>query len=78
MSAISYATYLTHWFILTLCGNKLKVLLWMFAHILGSDPRKKIWIRSETHFLSGSAIGNGCVVGNKSFMLKDFSHIEKF
>lgn len=33
-----------------------------------------VWITSETHFLSGSAIGDGCVVGYKSFVLKDFSH----
>ena len=36
-----------------------------------------VWITSETHFLSGSAIGDGCVVGYKSFVLKDFSHIER-
>ena len=35
LSAISYATYLTHWFfILTLCGNKLKMLPWMVAYLL--------------------------------------------
>lgn len=36
-----------------------------------------VWITSETHFLSGSAIGDGCVVGYKSFVLRDFSNIEK-
>ena len=35
-----------------------------------------VWITSETHFLSGSAIGDGCVVGYKSFVLKDFSYID--
>ena len=34
LSAISYSTYLTHWFILTLCGNMLKMLPWMFAYLL--------------------------------------------
>lgn len=34
LSAISYATYLMHWFILILCGNKLKMLPWMFAYLL--------------------------------------------
>lgn len=32
-----------------------------------------VWITSETHFLSGSAIGDGCVVGYKSFIHKDLS-----
>lgn len=36
-----------------------------------------VWITSETHFLSGSAVGDGCVIGYKSFVLKDFSHIEQ-
>lgn len=33
-----------------------------------------VWITSETHFLSGSAIGDGCVVGYKTFVIKDFSY----
>lgn len=31
-----------------------------------------VWIASEIHFMPGSVIGNGCVVGYKSFVLKDF------
>lgn len=32
-----------------------------------------VWITSETHFLPGATIGDGCVVGYKSFVHKDLS-----
>lgn len=34
-----------------------------------------VWITSETHFLKGSKIGDGCVVGYNAFMQKDYSAI---
>ena len=32
-----------------------------------------VWITSETHFLSGAVIGDGCVVGYNSFIKNDLS-----
>lgn len=42
-----------------------------------SSPKKivvgnNVWITSETHFLSGASVGDGCVVGYQAFVLKDF------